>query len=337
MTQALRNSLLPFFLLAAGIITASYFIINSAQFKEMPSLLAMASTLDITLLIPGIYFLFIRKSTIPKVTVIPVFVLSFITASILLPKEHQQTLSVIEYAIPVIELFVVGFIVYNVRKTIKAYQLQKGRNEHLGFIEIVNQATENAFGKGVLANVLATEISIFNYALFGWKKKVETKNPTYFTYHKENGYIAFMVTIALVLIAETVILHIWLASWSNVVAWVLTGISIYSSFFLIGDLNAARLRPIFFTDEGIVFRAGLRWRTTVSYSQIEAVEFKTPDKENEEFQNFALTGDPNVLLTFNTEIDAKGLYGLSKTFTKLAIHLDDKLGFKAEIEKRIYR
>ncbi|WP_421977274.1 hypothetical protein [Roseivirga seohaensis] len=335
MTQALRNSLLPFFLLAVGIITASYFIINSAQFKEMPSLLAMASTLDVTLLIPGIYFLFIRKSTIPKITVIPVFVLCFITASILLPKEHQQTLSVIEYAIPVIELFVIGFTIYNIRKIVKAYNLQKGESGHLGFIETVNQATENAFGKGVFANVLATEISIFHYAILGWKKKVEAETAKHFSYHRENGYVAFMVTITLALIAETVILHIWIADWNSILAWILTGISIYSSFFLMGDLNAARLRPIFFTDEGIVFRAGLRWRTKVLYSQIETLEYRTPDKEKEIFQNFALTGDANVLLTFNTDISAKGLYGLSKTFTKLAIHLDDKLGFKAEIEKRI--
>ncbi|KOF02494.1 hypothetical protein OB69_12020 [Roseivirga seohaensis subsp. aquiponti] len=335
MLQVLRNTLLPFFLLAAGIITASYFIINSPQFKEMPSLMAMASTLDITILIPGIYFLFIRKSYIPKLTVIPVFVLSFIAASILLPKEHQQTLSVIEYAIPLLELFVIGFTIYNVRKTIKAYRHQKGEGQHLGFIETVNQATENAFGKGVFANVLSTEISVFHYALLGWKKKIETENSTYFTYHKENGYVAFMITIALALIAETVILHIWIAGWNSILAWILTGISIYSSFFLMGDLNAARLRPIFFTDEGIVFRAGLRWRTKALYSQIETIEYRTPDKEKESFQNFALTGDANVLLTFNTDINAKGLYGINKTFTKLAIHLDDKKGFKEEIEKRV--
>ncbi|WP_339694104.1 hypothetical protein [uncultured Roseivirga sp.] len=62
---------------------------------------------------------------------------------------------------------------------------------------------------------------------------------------------------------------------------------------------------------------------------------QTLDKDKEDFQNFSLTGDTNILLTLNTEVNAKGLYGLSKTFTKLAIHLDDKLRFKTEIEKRI--
>jgi uncharacterized membrane protein YhdT len=61
MIQVIRNTLLPFFLLAAAIIVSSYFIINSQSFMEMPDLLAMASTVDLTLLIPIIYFLFIRR------------------------------------------------------------------------------------------------------------------------------------------------------------------------------------------------------------------------------------------------------------------------------------
>ncbi|MFT7382114.1 MAG: putative membrane protein YhdT [Roseivirga sp.] len=61
MIQVIRNTLLPFFLLAAAIIVSSYFIINSQSFMEMPDLLAMASIVDLTLLIPIIYFLFIRR------------------------------------------------------------------------------------------------------------------------------------------------------------------------------------------------------------------------------------------------------------------------------------
>uniref|UniRef100_UPI0040488F53 hypothetical protein n=2 Tax=Roseivirga sp. TaxID=1964215 RepID=UPI0040488F53 len=332
MIQLIRNALLPFFLLAAAIVISSYFIINSDSFREMPDLLAMASTVDLTLLIPIIYFLFIRKTTIPKVTLIPVFVVSYLIASALLPAEHHQTLSFIKLVIPVIELGVITFIIYNIRNIAKAYK-KENRQQNLGFVETVHRATANAFGEGAVAKVFATEISIFHYALFGWKKQTEAPS-LHFTYHKENGYVAFMTVIAFALIAETTIFHIWLSSWSIVAAWILTGISIYSSFFLLGDFNAARKRPTYFSEMGLELRVGLRWRATIPLDQIDLITFRTPDQEKEDFANLGLTLEGNTVIDFKSEITAEGLYGLKKKFTKLAIHLDDKVAFKAELEQR---
>jgi ABC-type multidrug transport system fused ATPase/permease subunit len=333
MIQVIRNTLLPFFLLAAAIIVSSYFIINSQSFREMPDLLAMASTVDLTLLIPIIYFLFIRKTTIPKVTLIPVFIISYLIASVLLPAEHHQTLSIIEFAIPVIELGAISFIIYKIRNIAKAYKKEHGQR-NLGFVETIHRATANAFGEGTVAKVFATEISIFHYALFGWNRQLEAPSNN-FTYHKENGYVSFMAVIVFALIAETAIFHIWLSSWSLLAAWILTAISIYSSFFLLGDFNAARKRPIYFSDKGLELRIGLRWRATIPIDEIELVTFRTPDKEKEDFANLVLTLEGNTVIYFKSEIKAEGLYGLQKKFKRLSIHLDDKVGFKAELEQRL--
>ena len=332
MIQIIRNTLLPFFLLAAAIVVSSYFIINSQSFREMPDLLAMASTVDLTLLIPIIYFLFIRKTTIPKVTLIPVFIISYLIASALLSAEHHQTLSIIELAIPVIELGAISFIIYNIRNIAKAYK-KEHRQQNLGFVETVHRATANAFGEGTVAKVFATEISIFHYALFGWKRQPEAPSD-HFTYHKENGYVAFMAVIFFALIAETAIFHIWLSSWSIIAAWILTAISIYSSFFLLGDFNAARKRPTYFSEKGLELRVGLRWRATIPLDQIELIAFRTPDKEKEDFANLVLTLEGNTVIDLYSEIQVEGLYGLKKKCTKLCIHLDDKAGFKAELDKR---
>lgn len=336
MTKVLTRSLLPFFLLAITVITATWFVINSAAFAERPDLMAMASTIDLTLLIPAIYFLCIRKSSIPKFTVLPVFVLSMVLASQLIPSDYHQTLTYVQYLIPLIELFVIGFIVYNVRKTVKAYDKQKkGHKKRQGFLETVSEATTKAYGEGVFANAFATEISVFHYAIVGWNPQIEAPKGERFTYHKESGYFAFLGVILFALVVETAIFHLLLMQWSNVAAWILTGLSIYSLFFVLGDFNAIKKRPMYFTENGLMVRVGLRWRVFIPFEEIASVELRIPDKEKEEFANFIVAGEANTVINLKSEITAKGLYGFKKTFTTLALNMDNRQDFQARLSEKI--
>lgn len=335
MTKVLTRSLLPFFLLALAIVTATWLVINSATFAERPDLMAMASTIDLTLIIPLIYFLCIRRSSIPKVTVLPVFVLSMVLASQLIPSDYQQTLTYIQYLVPLIELFVIGFIIYNVRKTVKAYDQEKKGKKRQGFLETVSEATEKAYGEGVFANVFATEISVFHYAIIGWNSQIEAPKGERFTYHKESGYFAFLGVVLFALVAETAIFHLLLMQWSNVAAWILTGLSIYSVFFVLGDFNAIRKRPMYFREDGLMVRIGLRWRVFIPFSEVESVELRIPDKNKEEFANFIVVGEANTLINLRSEVTAKGLYGFKKTFSKLALNMDDRQDFQRQLTEKI--
>jgi hypothetical protein len=335
MTRVLTRSLLPFLLLAVTVITATWFVINSSAFSQRPDLMAMASTLDLTLLIPLTYFLCIRKSSIPKVTVIPVFVLSMVLASQLIPSDYHQTLGYVQYAIPLIELFVIGFIVHTVRKTFRAYDAEKRTHRRPGFVETIHEATQKAFGRGVFANVFATEISVFHYALLGWDNKTESPGKEEFTYHRESGYYAFFGVILFALVVETGIFHLLLIQWSAVAAWILTGLSIYSLFFVLGDFNATRKRPVYFADEALVVRIGLRWRVTIPFAEIDSITLRIPDKEKEDFANLIVAGEANTVIELKSEITAKGLYGMKKTFTTLALNMDDRHEFQQKLTARI--
>lgn len=335
MTKVLTRSLLPFFLLALAVITATWFVINSAAFAERPDLMAMASTIDLTLIIPLIYFLCIRKSNFSKITVLPVFVLSMVLASQLIPSDYHQTLTYIQYLVPLIELFVIGFIVYNVRKTFKAYDQEKKGKKRQGFLETVNEATLKAYGEGIFASVFATEISVFHYAIIGWNPQIEAPKGERFTYHKESGYFAFLGVVLFALVAETAIFHLLLVQWSNVAAWILTGLSIYSVFFVFGDFNAIRKRPMYFTEDGLMMRVGLRWRAFIPFSEIESVELRIPDKEKEEFANLIVAGEANTVINLKSEVTAKGLYGFKKTFSTLALNMDGRQDFQQQLTEKI--
>lgn len=327
MTRVLTKSILPFFLLAGIVIFSTWFVVNSEAFAQRPSLLALASTIDMVLIIPVAYFLLIRKTKIPNITVTPVLILSVLAARQLIPAEHQQAIRFIEMLLPLIELFIIGFIVYNGRKVFRAYAAEKKKGVIKGFVEVVNEATQMAYGKSAFSNALATEISVFHYALLGWGPQIEAPKANRFTYHKDNGYYALLGVILFALVVETAVFHLLLMQWSNVAAWILSGLSIYSLFFVLGDLNAIRKRPIYLKDGRLHIRIGLRWRVAIPVSEIESIELRTPDKEKESFANFILAGEANTVINFKSEIKAQGLYGLKKRFTRLGLYLDQKQEF----------
>ncbi|MCE7992044.1 MAG: hypothetical protein HEP71_08690 [Roseivirga sp.] len=336
MTKVLTQSLLPFILLALAVITATWFIINSAAFAERPDLMAMASTIDLTLIIPLIYFLCIRKSSIPKITVLPVFILSMVLASQLIPNDYHQTLDYVKYLIPVVELSIISLILFNLYKTFKAYDHEKKeQKKRQGFLETVTESTVKAYGEGAFANAFATEISVFHYAIIGWNPQIEAPKGERFTYHKESGYFAFLGVILFALVAETAIFHLLLMQWSNTAAWILTALSIYSVFFVFGDFNAIRKRPMYFTEDGLMVRIGLRWRVFIPFSEIDSVELRIPDKDKEEFANFIVAGEANTVINLRSEVTAKGPYGFKKTFSTLALNMDDRQNFQQQLTQKI--
>ena len=83
----------PFHLVYLGfvlcVLTVSFFIVRSTAFADNTDLLSLAVTLDLVLLVPGVYFLLVVSLGWRKLTVIPVFVLSLVSAHLLLPESGE--------------------------------------------------------------------------------------------------------------------------------------------------------------------------------------------------------------------------------------------------------
>ena len=101
-----------------ALILALIVFTQSAPFKSQVSQFAILVTIDFLLTIPLLYLVVIRKTRIPKTTVIPIFALGILLASILIPQDHQQVLNLAkQWLLPLIEVGVLGFIGF------KAYKL----------------------------------------------------------------------------------------------------------------------------------------------------------------------------------------------------------------------
>ncbi len=197
-------------------IACSPYMALSGLLYKHPGL-AIGITYDLAFTVPLVYFLMIRKKNIPKTTVIPFFVLGLLVAKFALPAGRQYHVSLLfSYVLSIVELLALIFMGTKIYKITKAYR--RGDNRSRDQLHAFQQIAA-AFGKGRIASAIGMEMAMMYYAFFAWKPK---RSKGAFTYHKENGLVALLAVLLLLILAETFILHVLRAHWSVAVAWVLT-------------------------------------------------------------------------------------------------------------------
>jgi len=310
------------------IIGLMIFIAKSSIFINNSNSLATGITFDLLLTVPFIYFLLIRKTNIPKTTVVPFLILGIVISSIILPSENQHYLNLFKtWVLPIVEISILSFVIYNVRKGIKHYNLNK--NESFDFFTTLKSTCYEILPKGFVIPVV-TEIAVFYYGFIYWKKRDLKENE--FSYHKESGTVALLIVIIFLVAIETAVFHILLEKWSNVAAWILTFISIYSGIQIFGFLKSMFKRPISIENNKLFLRYGIMNEATINIEDIESIELSSKDVElNKETRKLSFLGDlesHNLIIKLKKENTLIGLYGMKRTFKNLTFHVDDKIKFK---------
>lgn len=314
------------------IIALIVLVAKSSLFTNNPNILAIGITFDLLLTVPFLYFLLIRKTNIPKTTVVPFLIFGIIICSIILPLENQYYLNLFKtWLLPVVEVSILLFVVYNVRKGIKRYHLNK-TNSFDFFTALKNTCYEILPKAAVIP--FATEIAVFYYGFIYWRKRTLKEHE--FSYHKDSGTISLLIAIILIVAIETVTLHVLLAKWSNTAAWILTVLSVYSGFQLLGFLKSMLKRPISVENDRLYLRYGIMKETTIDLKDIASVEISSKDIElNKITRKLSFLGpleSHNIIIHLKNENELIGLYGIKKRYKILALYVDDKVEFKKLID-----
>jgi len=327
-----RASILVFGSGLAVIYAVAVAIVSRLGQIENPDVIAGALTLDLTLLVPLLYYLLlVRLRGWPVVTVLPVFLISVLAAGWLIPETQHRVLDLVYYAAALAELALIMVIAY------KALQLRKAYRERAAAgLDVYESLRESACAVlGPLAGgALAYEATLGYYAVVGWTRS-PTVGPRSFTAYREVAYIPLMVAAMIALVVETVGVHFLLRLWSPVAAWIVTGISLYTLIWLIGDIHAVRLRPIEICGETLHLRLGLRWTATIPLASIECVrdpggEVKASKKDH---LKALLLGGPNRRIQLAGPVRVVGLYGLTRQVTTIDLHVDDPARFGAALDQ----
>lgn len=332
-TQTLNNKLVIFGI-PLGLLAILILIIKSS-ILEGNSSYDLAITTDLLLTVPLVYFLLIRKTEIPKTTVVPVMIAGLFVGSYFLPPGNQAYLSIFKiWVLPIVELSIITYVVVTVRRTIKKYKNSK--DSTTDFFTALKITCYEILPKVAVIPVV-TEISVFYYGFVYWKKR-ELKDGE-FSYHKDSGTIALLVAIILIVAVETVGLHILLLKWSNTAAWILTSLSIYSGIQIFGFLKSMLKRPISIDNNKLNLRYGVMNESTIDLIDIDSVEISSKDIElNDETRKLSFLGElesHNVIIKLKRQNTLVGLYGTKRKYKVLALYVDNKLEFKNKINEAL--
>lgn len=315
------------------IIISMVAITKSGIFQNNANQLAPAIIADLLLTAPFIYFLLIRKTTIPKTTVVPFIILGLVVGYSILPEENQNYLNLFKsWVLPVIELAVLAYIIYNVRKAVKRFKANYNEDT-LDVFTTLKTTCRDILPKPT-AHLMATEIAIIYYGFIKWKKRQLNTNE--FSYHKNTGTLSLLVALIFIIVVETTTLHIIIGKSNIILAWVLTALSIYSILQIFGFLKSMLFRPYELNDSELILRYGIMAETLIPLKDISSVTLSSKDIEtNNDTRKLSFLGEleaHNVVISLKKEQTLIGLYGIKRTYKVLALHVDNKSDFKHRID-----
>lgn len=334
-----RRSLYPAAFLLALITVYTGDLVAAAALGRSahPDLLALGITLDLVVVVPClVYFLLVRGRGWSPVVLVPVFLVSLVAARQVLPADHRQLLDAFSWLAIPLELFVIGLVVVKARQVARRMRTE-GPADPGTLFERMRDAARQVLGANLLSDALSFEIAIGHHAFAGWRAR-PVSTPLTFTCHRKVAYGAILSALLLVLVAETIGLHLLLQRWSPAAAWVLTGLSIYSAFWLLGLYQAVRLRPIRIEEDRLLIRIGLKWRIEVPFEEVEAFEILRggtilPKRKN--LLRAVVLGEARYLLKLKRPLLAEGPYGIRRRVTQIAFAVDEPQRFEAALRGRI--
>lgn len=296
------------------------------------SLLNFAIAVDMLLLIPLIYFLLIRKTKIPKTSVVPVMVVGLLIGTFFLPAEKQFFFSVFKkWILPFIELTIITFVIIKVRKAISIYQSNSSRT--IDFYSNLKSVCYKILPKPLVLP-FATEVAVFYYALINWKS--HRLKPNEFTYHKNSGTPALFGAVIFIIAIETLAFHFLIQRWSITTSWVLTGLSVYTLVQVLAFARSFSHRPITIIDNSLTIRFGIMSEVEIPLIEIAHIELSQRDVNlNKTTRKLFPLENHNVIITLKRPHVLTGLYGLKKSFETLALHVDESNNFINSINSKI--
>jgi hypothetical protein len=167
----------------------------------------------------------------------------------------------------------------------------------------------------VVARVMASEFSVFYYALNWRARPYIPAGSQAFTMHKRTMAGDLFYCMSLVSLLEIVPVHLLINRWSHTAAWILTVLSLYGALWLIAMARAFHLRPSLIGPDGITIRYGMLF-------QVHATDYRIVSEATANAVIVPRNTPPTVYLEFPEPVEASMILGIPKKLTAIGISPD---------------
>ncbi|QPA57347.1 hypothetical protein [Lysinibacillus sphaericus] len=298
----------------------------------------LGSLIDLVVVIPILWMLYKGKFSLKQSILL--VAIGCIAARFIIPIEHLQPFVAVTWAgfalegiIIVLEILLIATLVRYLPRV-----LADVRASSLPDIFSFSKAVEKQFPQHPVIQMICSDLLVLYYGVASWKRQERLG----FTLHKNSSYIAFQLMIIHGIAIETIGIHWWLHEKSMILSIVLLILNIYSVIFLIADMQAIRLNPVYVTDESIYISLGLMKRTEIDFNKIEEViedKGQLEGKLSKDTIDFVARdfGEayPHVILKMKEPVEVTFMLGIKKHYNQVAIKVDQSQEFKQMLQLRM--
>ncbi|WP_174733305.1 hypothetical protein [Mesobacillus harenae] len=340
-----------FSLFVTLVIFSNYLVYHLDIVQPYPKEMVFGSLFDFIIVIPLITYFFIIKNRYSVKYLLAVMIAGYGAAILIIPEGLLSSYSYLKYilfagegAFLLLELFIVYKLVTKLPAIIKTFHTS------VTDIQAFPYRLENAFSNFLkpsrLLEILSSDITMFHYSLFSWRKKPFTSlnGSQVYSFHKRSGAIAFYVMIVHALVLESIGFHFLLHSWNPVAAFIALFLNIYSLLFLLAEIQAIRLCPFIITDKHLYLQIGITKRLVVPLNVIKTVHsYQGPETLSKEEQKHVLDAvladfvkeKPAIEIEFFRPQQANLIYGFKKQVMKVQLRPDDPQRFASGLQEKL--
>ncbi|HET6231658.1 MAG TPA: hypothetical protein VFE05_16410, partial [Longimicrobiaceae bacterium] len=304
--NALRQrSPLPLFgLLVSGVYAAEVLTVRLAFPRtSSPGLLALAVVFDLAVVVPAVYWHLFLRGRQPVAKVAPVLLLSLVGAAAVLPGGIRMLAPLLPYAAALAELLVVGLVARKLAASLRRSTQMPG-----DAADRIRRAAVEALPFRAVAEAIAFEVSLIYYALFSWRARpVVPQGAEAFTSHRRSGYTALVAALVMVSVVEGIAVHLLVEARSATAAWTITAVGLYGVLWVLGDLQALRLRPTLLERDRLHVRVGLRWAVRADWhdiAELRDVGGETLPEKAPGYLRATVLGKPRLVLELRRPVTA---------------------------------
>jgi hypothetical protein len=298
-------------------------IFRSQIFAANPELIAACIAIDLTLTASGlVWFLGVRRAGWPRWTIGMTFGLGIFLGRTVLPA--GTVLSAIMAVWITLEIALIVLAIGKLRTIVSAAR----RHDGPGPIDALAAGLVAAKVPPRVAAIIATDATVMWLGVTGWFRR---RAKTGFSLYRRGGWTAVIFVLLKLVAVETILVHMLIATQSVVAAWIVTGLSIYSGLWLAADLHVLRLYPLRVTADAIVAAVGIRWRITIPRDAIASI---TPVTSVPDGAFNASVMEPTLVVTLSRPIEIRGLFGIRRTASAIALSVDEPERFLSALPSR---
>lgn len=312
---------------------------------------ALGSLVDFLIVVPLItYFFIIRKRYSLKYLLL-VLLAGYGTAWLIIPQGYLASYSFVKYilfagegALFLLESYIVFKLMTKMPAIIKFYQ--SNSVEFSTFPYRLEQAFTRYLKPNRFLEIISSEITMFYYSLFSWRKK-PLQSGLVFTSHKKTSAIAVYVMLIHALILESVGFHFLLHSWNEIVAIIALVLNLYTLLIFLAEIQAIRLTPFIITNQHLYLQVGIMKQLIVPIEEIKSIHYyEGPEKLSKEEEKIVFDAcmpdfmreKPAIEIELYSPQETKMMYGFKKKVTKVHLRPDEPHMFfetlKTKIEKQ---